>query len=167
MVGGNRTGSAGLSVHYGEAGNEVITAGKGIAFIFDDEGNDTLNGAKGVSLLTGGDGSDRITAGARGFDINGGAGADKLFAGAGNDIFHFDTGFGRDNSYKFDIDSDLFEVGAPVNKFEDMTITGFNEGVNTPITFNGTETGTKIILHDGSASSLTANHFLFRLRTQP
>lgn len=114
----------------------------------------------GVEII-GGSGNDRILAGKGSDTIEGGAGADKIFAGSGEDTFIFQTGFGRDNVYGFKAGSDHFDVSALVSSFNQIQIGQLNDGPHTLITFAGSATGNKIILHDVDASSLQADDFGF------
>ncbi|KQP15541.1 hypothetical protein ASF26_17125 [Methylobacterium sp. Leaf93] len=114
----------------------------------------------GVELV-GGSGNDRIYAGKGSDTIEGGAGADKIFAGSGEDTFLFQAGFGRDNVYGFKAGTDHFDVSALVSSFDQIRIGQLNDGPHTLITFTGSATGNKIILHDVDASSLQADDFGF------
>ncbi|CAA2105060.1 Bifunctional hemolysin/adenylate cyclase [Methylobacterium bullatum] len=114
----------------------------------------------GVEIV-GGSGSDRIQAGKGGDTIEGGAGGDKIFGGLGDDTFVFRTGFGRDNVYNFTAGTDRFDVSALVSRFDQIEISQMKDGVNALVTFEGSATGNKIILHDVVASSLHADDFGF------
>lgn len=114
----------------------------------------------GVEIV-GGSGNDRIQAGQGGDTIEGGAGSDKIFAGSGEDTLLFQTGFGRDNVYDFTAGTDRFDVSALVSSFDQIQISQLNDGPHTLITFTGSATGNKIILHDVAASSLHPDDFGF------
>ncbi|MCC0808809.1 calcium-binding protein [Methylobacterium sp. W2] len=110
--------------------------------------------------ITGTSGADRIQAGKGGDTIEGGAGGDKLLAGAGADTFHFQSGFGRDNIYGFDVNADHITVD--IAGATGVTLKAFHGGQDTIVTFAGVEGTNKIILHDVTMAEIhTAPSDLF------
>lgn len=97
---------------FGEAGNDVINAGKGADTVYGGTGHDMLAGGMDCDLLLGNDGHDWIFGGSqrdRAFggdgrdSIEGGSGDDTLFGGNGSDLIrggagadHLGGGAGRD-----------------------------------------------------------------------
>lgn len=131
------------------------TSGHG-AEIVGTSGNDAIKGGKGSDTLDGGLGNDRIQAGAGGAQIDGGMGGDKLFAGAGTDTLHVRAGFGRDNVYRFNVDTDHIAVDIAGVGAADMVLKGFHDGRDTIVTFTGIEGINKIILHDVTIAQIDA-----------
>ncbi|KQP11614.1 hypothetical protein ASF26_20620 [Methylobacterium sp. Leaf93] len=88
--------------------------------------------------------------GARGAHIDGGTGSDKLFLGAdaGADSFRFQTGLGRDNVYRFDVDTDRITVDIAGVDATDIELQSINGGRDIVVTFTGVEGNSKIILLD-------------------
>lgn len=79
----------------------------------------------------------------------------------GGDTFTFQANFGRDNVYGFVKGFNHLDVSALVSRFEDISITELNGGVNTLITFAGAGSDNKVILHDVVSTSLDATDFGF------
>ncbi|WP_245259465.1 calcium-binding protein [Methylobacterium sp. 10] len=131
------------------------TSGHG-AEIIGTSGNDAIKGGKGTDTLDGGLGNDRLQAGAGGAQIDGGMGSDKIFAGAGADTLHFQAGFGRDNVYRFDVDTDHVSVDIAGLSATDIELEGFHGGQDTIVTFTGVQGTNKIILHDVTIAQIEA-----------
>ena len=93
----------------GDTGNDALAGGSGNDVLFGDTGFDILSGGEGDDTLSGGldndtlngDGGDDILYGDSGNDIlNGGAGQDVMVGDAGDDIYIFNLGDGKDEIYE-------------------------------------------------------------------
>ncbi len=80
------------SLHFGEAGDDLMLGGaaddrmrggEGDDLLIDRSGDDELDGGAGADIVSGGEGNDQL---------DGGAGDDVVEGGAGNDILYLDDG---------------------------------------------------------------------------
>jgi Ca2+-binding RTX toxin-like protein len=143
------TGAAAAGHAFGEAGDDVLTAGTGGAVFFGGPGNDTLiggtnndelSGNDGSDLLTGTSGNDRLTGGAGTDVLNGGAGMDRMWGGSGDDIYFVDNA-GGDAVNEFTGDgNDLIASSITLSLADATRVTGAVERLTLSgaATINGT-----------------------------
>ena len=119
--------TAGLNSIGGD-GNDDIMGGIDDDTLIGGEGNDTLKGGVGADFIFGGDGNDLIIGGLPGMDANDDPVGDILQGGAGDDIFEFVRGIGKDNA------EDAAEGTVIFNEFEsgavDEIVDFQNEGAD-------------------------------------
>jgi len=125
----------------------VARAGEKQDVIYGWDQGAWLDGGKGNDTLYGGAGNDIIMAG---------AGYDEIHLGAGKDIVAFRPGEGSDDIYGFGADDKLvIDNFSGVSSFGNVQISGSSDAT---ITVGGQRLA---VLHDYSASKLTASNFIF------
>ena len=116
---------------WGQAGDDIITAGTGNDTVWGGHGADVIDGGEGNDTLYGEAGNDVINGGAGNDILDGGADDDVLTGGAGKDLFLFRG--------KVDIDWDkgevYFDLGSSGSASGRDVITDLNMGEGDKIRF--------------------------------
>lgn len=167
---GNDTldGGAGADSLHGGRGNDTISGGEGNDVLIGGQDDDLMKGGIGNDTLLGGLGKDTIMAGDGNDSIEGGGGDDYLLGGAGADHFVYNTGFGGDSIYGFDINSDVLDIRSGINGLPVTGITNVLARIstdpdapgNTIVTLGNAAVGNEdqITLIGISASAITASN---------
>ncbi len=127
-------GLAGDDTLIGGAGDDALQGGQDNDRLNGGGDNDTLDGGAGDDILNGGDGND---------EINSGSGVrDVLFGGAGEDLFVFDDGTGRDVLRDFQDDVDEIRLdqalwGGGLTELQVLDTYARDLGANTVLNFGG------------------------------
>ena len=132
----------------GGQGDDFVHGNQGDDLLLGDLGNDTLMGGQGNDVLLGGDGADYLS---------GDLGDDVLTGGAGADVFNFRGGQGRDIITDFGAGDRIWLSASDAQNFQALAAKITMVGADAVITL----ANQSIVLAGVSASSLTANDFVF------
>ena len=138
---GNDTlyGDEGDDILIGGTGDDTMYGGIGTDTFFGEDGNDWIYAEDNGDVAFGQDGDDHLFGGSEGDFLFGGIGADTINGGTGNDLmwgnepgltdgsvdtFEFETGWGFDAIYDFElgIDQVSFSGVAGLTQFSDFTL---------------------------------------------
>ena len=92
----NVNGGGGDDTIRGDSGANTFRGENGVDKLYGNAGDDRLYGGSGDDILKGSSGVDRLTGGSGDDTLYGGSGNNVLTGGRGEDIFHINTGTGRD-----------------------------------------------------------------------
>lgn len=139
----NLSGTPGVDVILGHAGDDIIRGLDGDDFLCGGPGADKLIGSGGNDFMGGGDGIDKLVGGADNDFLDGSAGDDKLIGSVGNDVFQEASG---DNLMVGSSGDDtLFASGSGNNVMK-------GSGGNDIIVFSGT--GSQIVRAGGGNDTI-------------
>ena len=154
------TGGTGDDTLSGGAGDDVLEGGTGDDTLYGGENHDILRGYAGDDEIHGDAGDDTLT-GHEGDDtLFGGAGDDTMFGDGGADTFVFLPGHGNDVIGDFTDGEDKIDLTgfAGISGFDDLTVTGGDDGVTVDLTEHG---GGTILLEGFTLDDLDAGDFTF------
>lgn len=149
------------SVRHGDS----LATMTGVENVIGTKFGDVIKGTGANNYFLGMGGNDTLIGGAGGDGLNGGTGNDKLTGGADDDVFEFNTGFGRDtitdfNSRTGEHDTlDLKDVAA-IRSYDQLLSEGRISQSGSDVHIDAAN-GDMIILKNVDIASLSASDFLF------